>query len=217
MTTNTPFIEVTDSAAEKLREVLDEQDKSAGLLRIMVMPSSGCGGGLQYVLGVEDTAEKDDLVIKTPKVDILIDSQSAPLIDGSSIDYVDGLMRSGFVISNPNQPATGGCACGGGGCGCGGGSKPSADPASVESTEETSSAGGCGSGACGCGGGSNPSVNPTSAESTEETSSAGGCGSGACGCGGGSNPSVNPTSAESTEETSSAGGCGSGACGCGAN
>ena len=44
MTTETPGIEVTDSAAEKLREVLDEQNKSAGMLRIMVMPSSGSGG-----------------------------------------------------------------------------------------------------------------------------------------------------------------------------
>ena len=151
MTTETPTIEVTDSAAEKLREVLDEQNKSAGMLRIMVMPSSGCGGGLQYVLGVEDAAEEDDMIIKTSKVDILIDSQSAPLIDGSSIDYVDGLMRSGFVISNPNTPATGGCACGGGGCGCGGGSKPPVAPASVDSTSGTATGGGCGSGGCGCG------------------------------------------------------------------
>ena len=138
MTTETPGIEVTDSAAEKLREVLEEQNKSAGMLRIMVMPSSGSGGcgsgggGFQYVLGVEDSAEEDDIVIKTSKVDILIDPQSAPLVDGSSIDYVDGLMRSGFVISKPNAPASGGCACGGGGCGCGGGSKPPVDDATVD-------------------------------------------------------------------------------------
>ena len=158
MTTETPGIEVTDSAAEKLREVLEEQNKSAGMLRIMVMPSSGSGGcgsgggGFQYVLGVEDSAEEDDIVIKTSKVDILIDPQSAPLVDGSSIDYVDGLMRSGFVISNPNAPASGGCACGGGGCGCGGGAKPPVDPASVDSS---TGSGGCGSGGGGCGCGAN--------------------------------------------------------------
>ena len=49
MTTETPTIEVTDSAAEKLREVLDEQNKSAAMLRIMVMPSSGCGGGVPAI------------------------------------------------------------------------------------------------------------------------------------------------------------------------
>jgi len=185
LTTETPAIEVTDSAAEKLREVLDEQNKSAGMLRIMVMPNSGCGEGLQYVLGVEDAAEEDDMIIKTSKVDILIDSQSAPLIDGSSIDYVDGLMRSGFVISNPNTPATGGCACGGGGCGCGGGSKPPVDPASVDSASGAANGGGCGSGGggCGCGGGSKPPVDPASVDSASGAANGEGCGSGGCGCG----------------------------------
>ncbi len=45
--------------------------------------------------------------------------ESAPLLDGAMIDYSDGLMRSGFVITNPNIAAVGGgCACGGD-CGCG--------------------------------------------------------------------------------------------------
>jgi len=99
----------------------------------------------------EDEAEKDDMIIETENVNILIDSESAPLINGSTVDYVDGLMRSGFVISNPNTPATGGCACGGGGCGCGGDSKPPVDPASMDHTQGNASNGGCGSGGCGCG------------------------------------------------------------------
>ena len=183
MTTDIPVIDVTDSASKKLREVLDEQNKSSGMLRIMVMPGSGCGGGLQYVLGVEDEAEKDDMIIETENVNILIDSESAPLINGSTVDYVDGLMRSGFVISNPNTPATGGCACGGGGCGCGGDSKPPVDPASMDHTQGNASNGGCGSGGCGCGGDSEPPVDPASMDHTQGNASNGGCGSGGCGCG----------------------------------
>ena len=112
MTTDTPLIEVTDLAARKLGEVLAEHDKPGNMLRVMVMP--GPGGALQYMLGVEESARDDDVVIETDSVSMLVDADSAPLIDGASIDYVEGLMRSGFVISNPNAPV-GGCACGGGG------------------------------------------------------------------------------------------------------
>ena len=61
-------------------------------------------------------------------VNIVVDNDSAPLIDGTEIDYVEGLMRSGFVVNNPNFAtgmggggcgSEGGCACGGQ-CSCGG-------------------------------------------------------------------------------------------------
>ena len=80
----------------------------------MVVP--GEHGGMQYMLGLEKDSLKDgDFVIDTETVQVLIDSDSAPLIEGAQIDYVDSLMRSGFVISNPNS--MGGCGCGGGGVG----------------------------------------------------------------------------------------------------
>ena len=132
MTTAAPLIEVTDLAARKLVEVLADQDKPGNMLRVMVMP--GPGGALQYMLGVEERAGDGDFVVETDSVSMLVDADSAPLIEGASIDYVEGLMRSGFVISNPNAPVAG-CACGGGG-GCGGGG----------------AADGCGCGGGGCGG-----------------------------------------------------------------
>ncbi len=146
MTTDTPLIEVTDLAARKLGEVLSEHDKPGNMLRVMVMP--GPGGGLQYMLGVEEAARDDDIVIETDSVSMLVDADSAPLIDGASIDYVEGLMRSGFVISNPNAPVAG-CACGGGGCGCGGG-----DAGGHGGGAGHDGGGGCGGGGggCGCGG-----------------------------------------------------------------
>ena len=146
MTTDTPLIEVTDLAARKLGEVLSEHDKPGNMLRVMVMP--GPGGGLQYMLGVEEAARDDDIVIETDSVSMLVDADSAPLIDGASIDYVEGLMRSGFVISNPNAPVAG-CACGGGGCGCGGGGD-----AGGHGGGAGRGGGGCGGGGggCGCGG-----------------------------------------------------------------
>ena len=116
--TTTQIIEVTSAAAKQLEKVLAEQGEAGSLLRVMVMP--GPNGGYQYMLGVEKEPNEDDIVIDAANIQVLVDSESAPLVDGSQIDYVDGLMRSGFVISNPNMQMSGG-GCGGGGCGCGGG------------------------------------------------------------------------------------------------
>ena len=96
------------------------------------MVSPGATGGFQYMLGMEKEAKEDDLIFEADTIQVLIDAESAPLIEGAQIDYVEGLMRSGFVISNPNLQGGGGCGCGGGGCGGGGGG---------------------GGGGCGCGGG----------------------------------------------------------------
>ncbi len=137
--TTTKLIDVTSAAAQQLEKVLAEQGEESSLLRIMVMP--GQHGGYQYMLGVEQEAKADDIVIEAENISVIVDGESAPLVDGAQIDYVDGLMRSGFVISNPNMAASGGgCACGGGGgggCGGGGGGGGCA----------------CGGGGGGCGGG----------------------------------------------------------------
>ena len=122
----TKIVEVSDLAAEKFRDMLKEQGEEGGMLRVMVSP--GPNGGMQYMLSVEQEAAKDDFIIEADNIRVLVDPDSAPLIEGSQIDYSEGLMRSGFVISNPNFQAGGcggggacGCGGGGGGCGCGGG------------------------------------------------------------------------------------------------
>ena len=143
--TTTKLIDVTSAAAQQLEKVLDEQGEEGSLLRVMVMP--GANGGYQYMLGVEQEAKADDIVIEAENISVLVDGESAPLVEGAQIDYVDGLMRSGFVISNPNMAAGGGgCACGGGGGGgggCGGGGEGGC----------ACGGGGGGEGGCACGGG----------------------------------------------------------------
>ncbi len=128
MVSSTTVVEFTDAATTKLLEVLKEQDAEGQYLRIAVATDEH--GGIEYVFGLEETPSKSDTVVEGV-VKALVDDESAPMLEGSSIDYVEGFERSGFVISNPNFSS--GCACGGGGCGGGGG-------------------GGCGGG-CGGGGG----------------------------------------------------------------
>lgn len=134
MSTTAHIIDITPLAAQKLKDALSEQGQAGSLLRVMPMP--GPHGGFQYTMSIEENVKEDDFVVDVEGLKVLVDSESAPLVEGAQIDYIEGLMRSGFVISNPNvEAAGGGCACGGGGCGGGGG-------------------GGCGGGGggCGCGG-----------------------------------------------------------------
>ena len=163
--TTTKLIEVTPLAASKLGEVLRDQGGEGSLLRIMVMP--GGHGGLQYMLGVEKEPAENDVVIEAENVRVVVDPDSVALVEGSEIDYVEGLMRSGFVISNPN--AAGGCGCGGGGggCGCGGGG------------------GGGGGESCGCGGGGGGGGGGGESCGCGGGGGGGGGGGESCGCGGG--------------------------------
>ena len=109
------MIIVTPAAADKLKDVLIEEGQADGALRVIVVPNEN---GAQYMLAIEEEAREDDLVFHENGIRVLVDSDSAPLLDGAEIDYTEGLMRSGFVIHNPNIASTGGCACGGD-CGCG--------------------------------------------------------------------------------------------------
>ena len=131
MVSSTIVLEFTDAATSKMLEVLDEQGAKDQYLRIAVITAPH--GGIDYKFGLEEAPQDSDKVIDGA-VKVLIDDESAPLLEGSSIDYVEGFERSGFVISNPNFAS--GWACGGGGCG-----------------GASDSAGGCGGGGgCACGG-----------------------------------------------------------------
>jgi iron-sulfur cluster assembly accessory protein len=140
-------ISVSEVAALKLKEVMSDEGQDDSYLRIVVMP--GSNGGAQYMLSLEEDVKSTDSIIDASGVGLVVDNDSLSLLDGSEIDYVDGLMKSGFVINNPNFVAeSGGCGCGGGGggCGCGGGG------AQEEQTSQGGCACGAGGGGCGCGG-----------------------------------------------------------------
>lgn len=114
------LISFTEAAASKINEVLGEQGNEESYLRISLTMSESGGAG--YEFGLENEADTSDTVINSNGVKAIVDSGSVPLISGSNIDYVEGMQRSGFVISNPNIPSAGGGGCGSGGtCACGSG------------------------------------------------------------------------------------------------
>lgn len=117
-TTATPMVTVTSQAAGKIKGVLQEQGTPQAALRVIVA-GGGCSG-FQYLMTLEESPREDDVLIEVEGVKVVIDPQSAPYLAGASIDYVDGLMKSGFTIDNPNAVSS--CACGssfnaGDGCG----------------------------------------------------------------------------------------------------
>lgn len=105
---NASIITVTDKAASKAREILASKGVENGALRVFVV-GGGCSG-YQYGMAIARNREDDDIAIDVSGLTILIDSESAPLIDGAEVDYVEDIMKSGFTIFNPN--ATHSCACG---------------------------------------------------------------------------------------------------------
>ena len=109
------MIKISDSAATKAKAVLEQRGKPEGALRLFVA-GGGCSGP-QFGMALAEQAESDDTELQFGGVRFLVDSESAPFLDGAEVDYVDDVVRSGFTIFNPNvQREGGGC---GGGCSCG--------------------------------------------------------------------------------------------------
>jgi iron-sulfur cluster assembly protein len=103
------MLTVTDKAAEKAKELFKEKglEAEAGL-RVFVV-GGGCSG-YQYGMAIAHGREEGDIVIEKSGISVLVDPESAPLMQGAEIDYVDDLMKSGFTIFNPNAVKS--CACG---------------------------------------------------------------------------------------------------------
>ena len=102
------IVSITDKAAEKALALLKERGSETAALRVFVV-GGGCSG-YQYGMAVANEREEGDIVLEHLGVTVLVDPESAPLMQGAEIDYVDDLMKSGFTIFNPN--AVKGCACG---------------------------------------------------------------------------------------------------------
>ncbi len=101
-------VNVTPTAAERIRKILAEKNLPDHGLRVFI--SGGGCGGFQYGMAFENQSEEGDFVFESSGVRIYLDSSSAMYLEGTTVDYVDSLMGGGFRIENPN--ATSSCACG---------------------------------------------------------------------------------------------------------
>ncbi|MGD0373041.1 MAG: iron-sulfur cluster assembly accessory protein [Streptosporangiaceae bacterium] len=104
----TQGITLTDAAAVKVSNLLDQEGRNDLRLRIAVQPG-GCSG-LRYQLYFDERQIDGDVVTDFGGVQVVTDKMSAPYLGGATIDFVDTIEKQGFTIDNPN--ATGSCACG---------------------------------------------------------------------------------------------------------
>ena len=102
------MVTVTESAANKIRDLLKIEDQLDFGLRLRVV-GGGCSG-LQYKLEFSEEPDGEIDVIESNGVKVFIDMKSALYLAGSELEYEDGLMGQGFKINNPN--AKNQCGCG---------------------------------------------------------------------------------------------------------
>src|SRR4051794_25153117 len=103
-------LNVTESAAAEIKKFMASEEglpETSGL-RVRVVPG-GCSG-FQYSLNIEEESRQGDFILDEKGVRLFVDMFSAQYLNGVQIDYVTGVMGSGFTFTNPN--ATGSCGCG---------------------------------------------------------------------------------------------------------
>ncbi len=128
----TTLVALTERAADKIRGLMaSEPAGEAEVLRVAIQ-GGGCSG-FEYALGFDRGTQTGDHELEFHGVTVVVDPFSAPYLQGSTIDFLEGLQESGFKIENPNAVSA---------CGCGSSFQV------AEGDEPAEDAAGCGSG-CG--------------------------------------------------------------------
>ncbi len=103
-----PPLIFTDSAANKVKQLIDEEGNPELKLRVFV--SGGGCSGFQYGFTFDESINEDDTVMEKNGVTLLIDPMSFQYLVGAEIDYQESIEGAQFVIKNPNAVTT--CGCG---------------------------------------------------------------------------------------------------------
>ncbi len=98
----------TDNAANKVKQLIDEEGNPDLKLRVFVT-GGGCSG-FQYGFTFDEAVNEDDTSMQKGGVTLLIDPMSLQYLTGAEIDYQEGIEGAQFVIKNPNASST--CGCG---------------------------------------------------------------------------------------------------------
>jgi iron-sulfur cluster assembly protein len=104
-----PVITVTEAAAAKARSLAARDGRPDAALRIRVT-AGGCSG-FSYALTLEDVPADDDHVVEGPLgLRVMIDPASAPIVQGSTLEFNDSMLGGGLTMVNPQAKHE--CACG---------------------------------------------------------------------------------------------------------
>jgi iron-sulfur cluster assembly protein len=149
---NSIKVDVTKEAQDQVRELIKSQEPGTAVRVYLELGGGGCGcgsggggcgggggghGGARFGMAF-DQQKSGDHIVKIDGFSLLVDDDSAEMLDGAQIDFVQSLDQTGFRINAPklrspegheehpapagqgdSAEAGGGCGCGSGGCGCG--------------------------------------------------------------------------------------------------
>jgi iron-sulfur cluster assembly accessory protein len=101
-------ITVTDKAAAHVRKIAEREGRSEAFLRLRVT-AGGCSG-FSYKLSIEDGPQGDDHIVEAHGLRVLVDSRTASIVEGSTLDFNASLLGGGLKVINPR--AVHECACG---------------------------------------------------------------------------------------------------------
>ena len=102
------MITLTESAADKVRSLIESEGDSELSLRVAVRPG-GCSG-FSYEMFFDSDIASDDIKQDVNGVRVVVDPSSAEMLTGAILDFKDGLQGAGFAIENPNAQRS--CGCG---------------------------------------------------------------------------------------------------------
>lgn len=102
------IISMTDSAARKVKSLIEEEENDQLKLRVYIT-GGGCAG-FSYGFSFDEEIKEGDTIVEKDGVTMLVDSLSIQYLAGSEVDYTEGLQGARFVINNPNAETT--CGCG---------------------------------------------------------------------------------------------------------
>jgi len=102
------MIEISESAVERIKDMLAEQEMPNMFLRLAVKPG-GCSG-FSYSMGLDDDESEADVFMDIKGVKVVVEKEDLRYLNGLEIDFQESGMSGGFTIHNPNAIAT--CGCG---------------------------------------------------------------------------------------------------------
>jgi iron-sulfur cluster assembly protein len=102
------MLQLTDTATNKVKEIMTQQNPSPSALRVAVV-GGGCSG-FSYHMAFDNQENPADNVYQFDGVKVLVDQMSEMYLDGVQIDYIETLEGAGFKFNNPNVKST--CGCG---------------------------------------------------------------------------------------------------------
>ncbi|CAA6660659.1 unnamed protein product [Spirodela intermedia] len=102
-------VHMTENCIRRMKELIAKEESNKEKMLRLSVETGGCSG-FQYIFGLENKRNKDDRVFEKDGIKLVVDNVSYDFVKGATVDYVEELIRSAFLVST-NPSAVGGCSC----------------------------------------------------------------------------------------------------------